>query len=76
MWHNIFNVCLKITLPLPVWPRDAKSLDSPERDLKIPMHFNFIPMTINVILVLGDFATFIIKFFFFNNYPLHTLKDF
>ena len=27
--HNVFNVWPKTTLLLPVWPRDAKSLDAP-----------------------------------------------
>ena len=26
--HNVFNVLPKTTFPLPVWPRDAKRLDS------------------------------------------------
>ena len=30
MCHIVFNVCLKATLFLPVWSRDAKSLDTPE----------------------------------------------
>ena len=29
MCHNIFNVWPKTTLLLPVWPRDAKRLDTP-----------------------------------------------
>ena len=28
--HNVFNVWPKTTLLLPVWPRDAKRLDTPE----------------------------------------------
>ena len=31
--HNVFNVWLKTTLPLPVWPRDARRLDTPVRIL-------------------------------------------
>ena len=27
--HNVFNVWPKATLPLPVWPRDTKKLDTP-----------------------------------------------
>ena len=26
---NVFNAWPKTTLPLPVWPRDAESLDTP-----------------------------------------------
>ena len=32
MCHNVFNVWPKTTLLLPVWPRDAKRLDTPALD--------------------------------------------
>ena len=33
--HSVFNVWPKITLLLPVWPRDAKSLDTPEEGVML-----------------------------------------
>ena len=37
MCHNVFNVQPKTTLLLPVWPSDAKRLDTPGQD-DVPTH--------------------------------------
>ena len=52
--HNVFNMWPKATLPLPVWPRDTKRLDTPAlegfADDLFSNHVNFLKILIIVSL--------------------------
>ena len=56
----MFNVWPKTTLRLPVWPRDAKRLDTPEDEFPLQPVYSIV--TISRGLLFYDLARFAFRF--------------